>query len=85
MFEELDVVQLNKEMHGLKKGSIGTIVHIYKKNVAAEVEFMTDEGKTIDVVTLNFSDLSKLKTKNTYEKVSDYRSFVMRDKKSKTN
>ncbi|MDO8498571.1 MAG: DUF4926 domain-containing protein [bacterium] len=60
MFEELDIVVLNHdiEKYSLKKGAIGTIVYVYKNKKGAEVEFMTDEGKTIAVLTLNFTDIS---------------------------
>ena len=37
---------------GLKAGDVGTVVHIYKDGKAYEVEFVTLEGKTAAVVTL---------------------------------
>lgn len=38
--------------HGLEKGDVGTVVHIYKDEQAYEVEFVTLDGKTAAVVTL---------------------------------
>lgn len=57
--EELDTVVLNRniEKHGLKKGDIGTVVHVYKKNDALEVEFLTANGKTVAVLTLVPADI----------------------------
>ena len=37
---------------GLEKGDVGTIVHVYKDGAAYEVEFITLDGKTAAVVTL---------------------------------
>jgi hypothetical protein len=37
---------------GLKEGDVGTIVHIYSGDAAYEVEFMTLDGETVAVVTL---------------------------------
>lgn len=60
MFEELDIVALNHDIkkYGLKKGVTGTVVYVYKGGKAYEVEFMTDEGKTLAVLTLNSTDIS---------------------------
>jgi hypothetical protein len=54
MIKELDIVVLAKELkeHHLKRGDVGTVVHIYADGAAFEVEFMTGEGKTIAVATL---------------------------------
>lgn len=59
MFEELDTVVLdhNIEKYGLKKGDIGTVVHIYEEGKALEVEFVTAKGKTVAVLTLTPSDI----------------------------
>ncbi len=79
MFEELDTVVLNHniEKQGLNEGSIGTIVHIYRDNKEAEVEFMTDGGKTLAVLTLNLSDLSRLDIRNTSEEDYKYKSSIV--------
>ena len=59
MFRELDTVVLtnNIDKHGLKKGDMGTVVHVYSDSGALEVEFVTADGKTVAVLTLNLSDV----------------------------
>ena len=59
MFEELDTVVLarNIEKYSLKKGDVGTIVHVYEEGHALEVEFVTAKGKTVAVLTLTPSDI----------------------------
>ncbi len=37
---------------GLEEGDVGTVVHVYKDGDAYEVEFLTLDGKTAAVVTL---------------------------------
>ena len=37
---------------GLEAGDVGTIVHIYRDDLAYEVEFTTLDGKTAAVVTV---------------------------------
>ncbi len=56
---ELDSVVLTKELpeHNLTVGDIGTVVHRYEEEGAAEVEFLNAAGKTIAVVTLNQNDI----------------------------
>ena len=60
--KELDNVVLNKNIaeYGLKKGDIGTIVHLYAAGKALEVEFITAKGKTVAVLTLNPSDIRQI-------------------------
>ena len=43
MIRELDVVVLNTDLpgHGLKRGDVGTVVHVYK-NGELETEFETE-------------------------------------------
>ena len=59
MFDELDTIVLNKniEKYNLKKGDIGTVVHVYEADKAVEVEFITAKGKTVAVLTLLSSDI----------------------------
>lgn len=59
MFKELDLVVLTKNIkeYGLKKGDLGTIVHIYSDKKAMEVEFIARSGKTIAVLTLTPKDI----------------------------
>lgn len=42
---------------GLEAGDVGTIVHIYGDRQAYEVEFVTLDGKTAAVVTLELSQV----------------------------
>jgi hypothetical protein len=54
MIQELDTVVLTHgiDAHGLKRGDIGTVVHVYERGAAFEVEFVTAEGRTVAVLTL---------------------------------
>jgi hypothetical protein len=54
---ELDQVVLVADVpaEGLVVGDVGTVVLIYREGQAYEVEFMTLEGKTVAVVTLEAS------------------------------
>ena len=53
-FNEHDVVVLrhNIDEYALRKDDVGTIVHIYDGGGAMEVEFVSGEGRTVAVVTL---------------------------------
>jgi hypothetical protein len=59
MFNELDTIVLAKNipLHNLTVGDIGAIVHKYENANAYEVEFVTAEGKTVAVVTLEEHDI----------------------------
>ncbi len=59
MIRELDTVVLSHdiEKYDLKSGDIGAVVHVYKNNMAYEVEFITGEGETIAVLTLTPDDV----------------------------
>lgn len=59
MFDELDVVVLTHDLkeYGLKKGDLGTIVHLYSDKKAMEIEFVAASGKTIAVLTLTPKDI----------------------------
>ena len=48
--KELDVVRLKRDFSGLTVGTIGTIVLEYDGK-SFEVEFFSENGDTIDVVT----------------------------------
>ncbi|MGD8658702.1 MAG: DUF4926 domain-containing protein, partial [Desulfobacterales bacterium] len=43
--------------YDLNSGDIGAVVHRYAKGKAYEVEFVTGEGQTIAVVTLDAKDV----------------------------
>lgn len=62
MFDELDTVVLKKDLkeHGLKKGDLGTIVHVYDDKKAFEVEFVAASGKTIALMTLTPEDVRSM-------------------------
>ncbi len=59
MFNELDTVVLAHDLktYNLTRGDVGTIVHCYAGGKAYEVEFVTGEGQTIAVVTLEPADI----------------------------
>lgn len=59
MMKELDIVVLKKDLskNGLKRGDVGTVVHVYELRSAFEVEFMTGKGSTVAVVTLTDKDV----------------------------
>jgi hypothetical protein len=42
---------------GLEAGDVGTVVHVYDNGLAYEVEFITLDGKTAAVVTLDASQV----------------------------
>lgn len=60
--KDLDTVVLTKniERYGLKKGDVGTVVHIYDEGKAVEVEFITAKGKTVAVLTLDTADIRSM-------------------------
>ena len=59
MIKEHERVVLKKGIpeQGLKTGDVGTVVHIYKKGGAFEVEFLTLHGETVAIATLNASQV----------------------------
>jgi hypothetical protein len=63
MIKELNTVVLSRDVeeYGLKKGDIGTAVHIYKDDAAYEVEFITGEGETVAVLTLTPKDIRSIR------------------------
>ena len=65
MIKELDTVVLSCALpeQGLKRGDIGAVVHCYKGGEAFEVEFITGQGKTVAVITLNKEDVRLMKDK----------------------
>ena len=62
MINELDAVVLSHDIdeYGLKEGDIGAVVHRYSDGLAFEVEFVTGEGETVAVLTLNSQDIVSL-------------------------
>ena len=57
-FRELEIVVLKRDLpgHGLRKGDLGAIVHVYEPD-GLEVEFVTASGKTEALVTLKQDDV----------------------------
>jgi beta-lactamase superfamily II metal-dependent hydrolase len=62
MIRELDLVVLTHDVneHCLKVGDLGAVVHRYADEEAFEVEFVTAEGKTIALLTLERGDVRPL-------------------------
>ena len=54
---ERAVLTVDLPNHQFKAGDVGMVVHIYQSGVAYEVEFMTLDGTTIDVVTVEADQL----------------------------
>ncbi len=46
------VLKFDIREYGLKTGDVGTIVHIYDQGKAYEIEFVSLNGETIAVVTI---------------------------------
>ena len=59
MIKEHEIVVLKTAVpsEGLEPGDVGTVVHVYSDGQAYEVEFMTLDGKTAAVVTLESSQV----------------------------
>lgn len=59
MIKEHDRVVLKKALpdQALTAGDVGTVVHVYKKGEAFEVEFLTLHGETVVVATLEASQV----------------------------
>ncbi len=55
-----DVVKTLIELPEAKKGTVGTIVQVWKPNELYEVELVDEHGDTIDCVSLSPSDFVKL-------------------------
>lgn len=59
MIKELDVVKLTYDLpdHGLVKGSKGAVVHCYGNGQSFEVEFVSEVGEALALLTLERSDI----------------------------
>lgn len=59
MIKEHDRIVLKTPIpaEGLEDGDVGTVVHVYKDGQAYEVEFVTLDGHTAAVVTLEASQV----------------------------
>ena len=58
---ELDAVVLKRDLpeHGLATGDVGTVVFRYPDGHGLEVEFLTADGGTLVVLTLDEGDMRK--------------------------
>ena len=54
MIQEHDSIVLTQDLpdEGLQGGDLGTVVHIHREGAAYEVEFMTLDGGTLAIETL---------------------------------
>ena len=59
MIKEHDRVVLKKSVprQGLKTGDVGTVINVYERGEAFEVEFLTLHGQTVAIVTLEASQV----------------------------
>ncbi|MEX0806775.1 MAG: DUF4926 domain-containing protein [Candidatus Binatia bacterium] len=59
MIKEHDRVVLKRDItkEGLKAGDVGTVVHVHKKGQAFEVEFLTLDGETAAIATVDASQV----------------------------
>ena len=62
---EMDTVVLTRDVpeHGLMKGDVGVVVHVYEGPPAYEVEFVTAEGKTVAVLTLREGEIRPVRAR----------------------
>jgi hypothetical protein len=61
--KELDTVVLTRDIeeHDLREGDIGAVVRRYADGAAFEVEFLTADGRTIAVLTLEPADVRPIR------------------------
>jgi len=60
--KEHNMVVLMQDLptHGLSYGDVGTVVHCYPTGLALEAEFVTGEGQTIAIVTLDANHVRRM-------------------------
>jgi hypothetical protein len=60
--KELELVVLKRDIpeHGLARGDVGTVVHVYDNGAAYEVEFILASGETVAVLTLESDDVRRV-------------------------
>jgi len=63
MINEYDVVQAKRNLsQSILKGSRGAVLMIFDEpNLAYEVEFVDEEGETIDIITVYPNDLEVIR------------------------
>ena len=59
MFKEHDRIVLTSDVpeEGLKAGDVGTVIHIYRRGEAFEVEFLALDGDTAAIATVSRSQV----------------------------
>ncbi len=60
---ELAALRINLPQHGLVAGDVGTVVLVHGDHEAYEVEFVTADGRTIAVETLDADQVARLEGK----------------------
>jgi len=65
MIKELDTIVLTHdfEEYGLEKGDIGVVVNCYADGDAYEVEFVTADGRSVAVLTLDLNNIRLMSSK----------------------
>ncbi len=65
MIKEHERVVLKTDVpaEGLKAGDVGTVVHVYEDGKAFEVEFVTLDGRTAAVMTLEANQVRPVSPK----------------------
>jgi len=65
MIKEHDRIALKTNIRAekLKAGDVGTVIHVHKKGAAFEVEFLTLDGETVAVTTLDASQIRPIQKK----------------------
>jgi hypothetical protein len=63
MIKEHDQVVITADLpeHDLKAGDVGVVVHIYNDGEAYELEIFALDGRTLDVVTVEASQVRPVK------------------------
>jgi len=64
MIRELEIVVLTEDLpeRRLVEGDVGTVVMVHKDGAGYEVEFVTFEGDTVTVISLNPSQVRTIRT-----------------------
>lgn len=60
MIKQYELVALIDDLPNIKSGSIGTVVEIWNNGDGFEVEFLDDNGKVIDCITLSKKQIRQL-------------------------
>jgi hypothetical protein len=58
-FEMYDVVMAIQDLENVPQGSTGTVLMVFEDGVAYEVEFMDNEGNTLNIITVKDSEIER--------------------------